>query len=127
MAKLSKRGSSKKQPKEGRGAKRKRPAGEEAGEARDEFFADSNAEAGGSDAEVAEADVQETAAEKRLRLGEAWCQVISWKLISALLCAGSRYACCALVASWTLSCNLARCISRLTVQSNELFWCRHAM
>ena len=77
MPKLSKRGNSKKQSKEGRGPKRKRPAGEEAEEARDEFFADSDAEAGGSDAEVAEADVQETAAEKRLRLGEAWCPVIA--------------------------------------------------
>ena len=84
MPKLSKSGSSKKQPKEGRGAKRKRPAGEEAEEARDEFFADSDAEAGGSDAEVAEADVQETAAEKRLRLGEAWCPVVSWKLTGVL-------------------------------------------
>ena len=84
MPKLSKRGSSKKQPKEGRGSKRKRPAGEEAEEARDEFFADSDAEAGSSDAEVADADVQETAAEKRLRLGEAWCWVIHWWLTSAL-------------------------------------------
>lgn len=74
MPKLSKRRSSKQPPKEGRGAKRKRPAGEEAEETRNEFFADSDAEAGGSDAEVAEADVQENAAEKRLRLAKGYLQ-----------------------------------------------------